>query len=225
VYIPALISGLRRDPGRLARVLALFAAALIAFYVVVAKHLPWYIVPVYPLLSVFAGVWLARLWREAPGRGRLFAACGALALLLWIGLPTPAFNPFRSSAFGRAPERALHAIPGPAFGALAAVAVAAGALVAARLGRARLVGRALVVALLAIGLARVLAPLAHLGYVSPTEALFRRVERERLAGRPIEAPIELPERTGCIATYYFGDAFRFERDEPGGRRRLMLVPK
>jgi hypothetical protein len=81
-----------------------------------------------------------------------------------------------------------------------------------------------VLALLALGLLRVLAPLAHLGYVSPTEALFRRLERERLAGRRIELPIELPERTGCVAAFYFGDEFRFRRDEGGGRR-LWLVPK
>jgi len=225
VYVPALLSGLRRAPGTLLRVLALYVAALIVFYATVAKHLPWYIVPVHPLLSVFAGIWLERLWREIPGRATLLAACAVLALALWVGLPAPDFNPFANSAWNRAPERALRALPGPASAALGAAGVAGAALVAARLGRTRLVGRTLVVALLALGLARVLAPLAHLGYVSPTEELYHRIERDRLAGRPIETPIPLPERTGCIATYYFGDAFRFERAEVGGRRRLTLVPR
>jgi 4-amino-4-deoxy-L-arabinose transferase-like glycosyltransferase len=225
LFAPALVWGLRERSGAAWRLLVSFLAAMALFHSLVAKQLAWYVIPAYPFLSVLAGGWLARLWREAPARAPAVAVALALALVAWGGLPEPDFNPFDGTGWLAAWRRFPAAFP--AAGWLAPIALATLAAVAAarRLGTPVLPGRALVVATLALGLLRVALPLAHLGYVSPTDALHRRLQSERERGIALAGPVEVPEPVGCVATFYFGEEYRVRRVGQGRATRILIEPR
>jgi 4-amino-4-deoxy-L-arabinose transferase-like glycosyltransferase len=221
LYAPALVWGLRERSGAPWRLLVCFPAAMALFHSLVAKQLPWYVIPAYPFLSVLTGGWLARLWCEAPARAPAVAVALALALLAWGRLPEPDLNPFDGTGWLAAWRRFPAALPAAGWLAPVAIATLAAGLAARRLGRPRLPGRALVVATLALATIRVALPLAHLGYVSPTDALHRRLDGERERGVALAGPIEAPEPVGCIAAFYFGEQYRVRRDG----RRILIEPR
>jgi 4-amino-4-deoxy-L-arabinose transferase-like glycosyltransferase len=224
----------RRTPAATAWcLLALSALVVCGFYALVSKRGPWYLIPVYPLLSVFVGKWLADLLRSAgrdPAQGRgpggleLAGLACAAAGLLWSRVPTTGYNPFSMTAISIPMETAWRG-PGAPPAAFAAVATAVLmwvglAALRRRSGRGALRGAAAVVvaALLAVAGARVLVPLAYLGYQSPLALAHRALAYQRATGVPVRFPVDLPPASLLLVRYYFADAYRIGAAAPGPGR-------
>jgi len=208
-----------RRPGERARwgIVALFAAAHLVFYVGVAKHYPWYVIPVYPLLCAFLGVWLRDLWRREEGPLALAAATTAGVGMLWMGVATARYNPFSKSAhvipmriqwqgwFGL--ETGVEAW----VGALASALLFAGALVLLRrlLGGHfhRVLALALGVSMIAFAGVRVVMPLRHLDHQSKLARFEAELAAQRAAGESLSYPIDVPERSLRVIRFYFADDF------------------
>ncbi len=216
-YPPALAWVLGR-PGsqverRRWRLVVLFPLAVLAFYLGVAKHASWYLVPAHPFLAICVGCWLGGLGSRRTGRLELGAIGALVACSLWVGVDV-AFNPFAFPAFRLPLELRFPTRLGvsPALGVpLLALALAAALLalrhrLGARAGRPLAIGLGLV--LFAIGLARVSAPLRHLGYQSDLARLHQGLEERRAAGLPIAYPVDLPDAPLWLIRYYFADDFR-----------------
>jgi 3',5'-cyclic AMP phosphodiesterase CpdA len=218
------------------RLLALYPLAIFAFYLLVAKRQPWYVVPAYPFLSALTGIWLAGLFREAPRAAGVAATALALALVACIRVSILSFDPFTERARTIASELSWRTPdpPGPAAG----VALCWGALVLAlpAIGR-RLPTRhrpvafasLLVAALFSLGALRVLAPLRYTDHVSEMDRLQQELRAAKAAGRPIAAPVPVLEPGILKAKYFFGDdfeivpqhAFQAETGRPAGVHFLL----
>lgn len=216
-YPPALVAVLARARGELERtrwlVLALFTLALFLFYVGVSKHTPWYVVPLYPFLSLFLGSWLAGLAMRGPRPVEIVAIGALAACCAFARLRIASFHPFVGEALWIPMQVRWPDLLGvaPAVGLpLAAAGIAAALLFLARrhgerFSRALALGLGL--GLVATGLVRVAAPLRHLGYQSDVARLERDLAERRAAGRPIATPIELPAAPYWVIRYYFADDF------------------
>jgi hypothetical protein len=214
----------RREPDDRARwgIVALFAAVHLAFYVLVAKHYPWYVIPAYPLLCAFLGVWLRDLWRRDAGPLALAAVSLAGAGMLWIAIATTRYNPFAKSAYlipMRIGWRDWVGVE-PWVGALASALLFAGVLVLLR----RLLGErfrgplalALCASLIGFAAVRVALPLRFLGHQSKLARLEAELGARRAAGEALSYPIDVPERSLRVIRFYFADDFDIDYvgDEP-----------
>jgi len=201
-----------RDAQERARwiLVALFPAAVIAYFLSLSIHQPWYLIPALPFLSAFLGTWLDRLLRCPPGRWARAGLAAALSVGAWVRLPVVSVNPFAERAMVSRAD--LHwgevAGLGPALGIplLAGVLwLAFGSLVGVR--RQGRIATALVVGLLCVGGIRVLAPLQYLSHASESERLHRELSAALSEGRAIDYPVYVRESGLYKARYYFGDDF------------------
>ncbi len=224
---PALLGVLARAQGpetrRRWRVLALYAAALLLFFLGVSKHAPWYVIPLYPFLSLFVGAWLAGLVRRAPRRAEI-AALGAIiaaSLLARVGIAS--FHPFVYEALWipmRVYWRSVAGV-GPALALpLAAATLAAALIVLSRAAGerfSRVLAGAFVLGLAGGALVRVAAPLRHLGHQTDVARLHDELAERRAAGLPVETPVDLPGAPYWVIRYYFADDYEIVvRPRPPG---------
>ena len=220
VYPFALIDVLRRARGRLrvaAVVLALFAAVLLVFHLLVAKHYRWYVVPMSPFLSLLLGVWLAGWAGRRAGKSLALAVAVALTGLVIVRVPLASLNPFALRALDlplAPPLRSLFGLP-PLYVApvlLVAFAVAARSALRALGERSGSIAAALLaVALVTTGALRVSFPLQHLGYRSEMATLRARIDAARAAGERIPLPLPVDARGDFKVRYYFADDFEIVR--------------
>ncbi|MCZ6785324.1 MAG: glycosyltransferase family 39 protein, partial [Proteobacteria bacterium] len=229
VAIAAVLKQRWGQPGaREWQILGLFAAAVIVFYLGVAKAAPWYVIPVYPFLSLFLARWLADLRERDAGRVELGAAAGVVALILFSGVNAAGFNPFATTAIHIPMSLEWRQLAGvsPAAGVIGAAVVTAAGLLGLRraLGPRLRVGLALVLAALLIGTAgvRVALPLVNLGHQSAMARLHRSLAESRAAGLPLFFPIDVPGGSAYLVRYYFADEFEI-RIAPGGARSVFQL--
>jgi 4-amino-4-deoxy-L-arabinose transferase-like glycosyltransferase len=212
------------------RLLALYPTATLAFFALVSKHFPWYVMPVYPFLCVFTGAWLDRLLQSGAPRGVWVALACAVAVAAWLRPPGLGYDPFQVSGRALLPVGWAHwGALGPALGVPATAALLAVilALVRARRPRAeRVLAGALAACLLGVGLVRVLAPLRFVHYVSPMARLREQVDEARARGESIPYPLVYvkPQREEpdlMKLRYYFSDDFYIVKP-PGGSRSAIV---
>lgn len=236
----AVVSVLRRGvaEGHVGRWLVpgCYAAAVVAFFLLVSKRAPWYVLPAYPFLQLFVGSWLVGLARRVPDAVELVGAALVLAAVAWVAVPMVGYDPFALPAVHvPMPVR----VRGPGGGLSLAGWLATGVAVALALGalRARLAGgaRARFGAGLAAGIAaglvlpaavRVAAPLAFLDHQSPLAQLARALEDRRAAGVPLREPVDVPSGSPLLVRYYFGDAwYTVPVRRADGTLGLRIVPR
>ncbi len=207
----------RQDRARLLAV-ACFPAAILLFFTLVTQLHPWFIIPVYPFLSVFVGVWLARQRFERLSLTVIVPAAVATALLVLLDVRVLATNPFANNSLF-VPMRTFWRVEGGVTIILAVVslaAVVAGLLI---LGRRVLEARAQTVFALVLaavfvsyGAARCAVTLQHRLYQSPAAELRREMDRALLEGRAIEGlPRIVPGAGSYMARYWFAEDFRVRR--------------
>ena len=192
--------------------------AVLGFFLLVAKALPWYVAPALPLMAALLALWLVKLRGEAPPPWVL-AGIGALATL-GVGVQLLAFDPFAIRA-RTVPVNLLTWREGALWIAPLAALVAAAALwwvqrrVGARSGV--WISTALAACLLAGGASRVLPPLAGIERTSAMEQLRHDLDRLRAEGRPIDFPVPVTEPGKLRVRYWFGDDFEIVRARQAGR--------
>jgi hypothetical protein len=211
--VPAIVRvvgrrGFRDRTGEI--VAAAYAVAVFAFYVVVDKHYPWYVLPALPFLAVFVGIWVDRLLAGEGEALDVVLVALVLAGLAFVRVDPFGLNPFDRDALDRWLD-ARHWIR-PTAPSVAAVAafVALAALFARRIGGAiagRRAGVALAAALFAIAAARVAGPLRFTDTHSSVEDLSVRLASLKAAGTVVEHPVVVPSRFVRQGWYYFGDEF------------------
>jgi 4-amino-4-deoxy-L-arabinose transferase-like glycosyltransferase len=207
-------SGENRERDRL-WVLAFYALSVFVFYGLIAKRGAWYVMPAYPFLSAFLGIWLARLGRERIGDATLCAIAIALALSLW--LVPEVINPFAHTAYNVAMRVGWREIAG--VGAAIGAPVLAGLfLYAARLTLAR--DGLQPARILAVGLAsllighaglRCLSSLQFLGTQSALGELRAEIDRAVEAGEELDFPVYAPPGNAWTIRYYFWRDFGLRR--------------
>ncbi|MEE2678173.1 MAG: glycosyltransferase family 39 protein, partial [Myxococcota bacterium] len=208
------------------RLFALNAGALLAFFLVVAKRFPWYVIPVYAFLCAFAGAWLDRLLGHRASRGLCVALGVAAALACWVQMPGLDYDPF-ATAPHRLPEMGGAHIGGvtPWVGVPLTAALVAGGLLAWR-GRGLATGLAAL--LLFLGGARVLAPLRFTDFDSRLVTLRTEVDSARARGESLPRPIVYEKDPGeggnLRIQYYFAEDFWVVplRDASGRSRVVEL---
>ncbi len=229
VYPFALAAAARRWlAGRLRADCKLFALYLlsIGFYLLVFKHLPWYVLPAYPFLSLFAAAWLRRLAGDRPLA--LVAAAVSVALLIWVDVAAGTFNPFAKRAFEIEMPIGLRGGLGPAGAGLVVLtaAVVVGLLWWLRGQRPALLRRrlapALTVLLLGFALLRSSSALAHLGYQSPMARLRRDLDAARATNPPLATPVRLPIDYGWDGPFYLADAYEVFLVRQNGDRYYVI---
>ena len=213
------------------RVLLLFPAAVLAFFVIVSQHYSWYITPAYPFLSVMLAMWLERLRHTRPNVPVVLATAAILTLMLWVRVEIGSFNPF-------AVQTALLHEPiswwlprgvSPLVGVPASMLVLSVALYAAlRLRRAttaRTLAYILTLMLLVYAGVRTAYPLKYTDYQSPTAKLWQELTAAEHDGRALHYPIPVREPGLLKARFYFADEFRIIPAPSGGRAFFLLYPK
>jgi 4-amino-4-deoxy-L-arabinose transferase-like glycosyltransferase len=210
-------------------VYGLFAACVVAFFTVVSKRYPWYVIPAYPFLCAFIGAWLADVSKR--GAVPVWGFAGALAALVWVDVGLDR-NPF--DRFSWPLDQNLRGLRWLGVQPLIGWAATTGALAlmgAAALRRTpdaarRGISLAFATLLLAYGSVRVLVPLRHTDYLSAAESVRRTIDAAALAGLPIRYPVVVPigAAIGFEARYYFGRDHRIEQlhDERGVRAGYAL---
>jgi 4-amino-4-deoxy-L-arabinose transferase-like glycosyltransferase len=227
-YPIALVAVLRGEHDELARqrwrVIALFAAAVVVFYVAVGKHHPWYLMPLYPLLSLFVADWLRAL---GAGQGRGWQIAGVAALLaglLWISVNL-SYNPFAMKSWLIPMNvwwRSWLGMPAligvPLTGAVIWLGLRA---LRGRLAAGFALGLALLAALplIAIGGVRVLRPLRFVHHQSEMALLRGELDALEARGELPPDPIEPAISIRWDARYYLGDRYRII---PLGKGRFQL---
>jgi 4-amino-4-deoxy-L-arabinose transferase-like glycosyltransferase len=202
------------------RPLLVWPLALLAFFVLVAKHYAWYLLPAYPFFAIALGAWLAALPRLRPLEAGV-AAVAVLLALVAVDAVTP--NPFAQVALTYPMELRLRVWPG-----LTALALLCGLglLFAFRTGpRARKIAALVLAAALFLpALLRVAAPLYHLDQVSAMQRLRDSLARARAEGRAIEYPVRLPPGSAQIARFLFAEDYEIEVRQAPGATTLWLHP-
>lgn len=222
-YPAALIGAFALTPAGKRReallLLALVPAALFVFFALVTKHYAWYVIPAYPFLSAFLGIWLDGL-RSARRLGLLALGVAQIAaLLLCIRVEIFDYNPFAD----RGLDVTLREIPG--LGAVLPCVVSFVflffvCLATSRRYRGRFAAGAavaLTAVLLGYGGMRVLWPLQYTDYASPMAILAEEIDEKRTQGISLDFPIPVPERGNPKVRFFFGDDFEIirKRDVPG----------
>jgi 4-amino-4-deoxy-L-arabinose transferase-like glycosyltransferase len=214
VYPFALLHALRSNATASAlRHALVFAAALALFFALISKHYPWYVLPLYPFLSIAVGVWLADLLAREPTSLASFGAGVALAALLWVGVDLFGTNPFGERALTFPMEVRWRGPTGVAAFAALCLAGLAGLVASRALRRVQrsawpLAGGAgVVLALLACASLRSVAPLAYLDHRAPIERTKQLLDQARREGTPISYPVLLRRPVVQIARFHFADDF------------------
>lgn len=221
IALYAVLRGARGAERPRWALVALYAAAVFAFFFTLRIHRPWYLIPALPFLAAFLGAWLDGLLERLPGRSVRLALAAAVAVAACVRVPVFAFDPFAERAVVAWPEPEAHGLLGlgPWATGLAVAALAGAAIAAvARRGRPRWLGAPLAAGLLAVAGLRVAAPLAGVSHTSAMEALRNRLDAARAAGRPLPRTLRLSEGGPVKARYYFGDAFEVRPAPPALRR-------
>ncbi len=228
-----------------------FLMASLGFYLLVAKHHPWYVMPAYPFLSILTATWLARLAQEQMGLTLLTALAFAGALLICVVVPIADFNPFAEQAFRISMAvawRGFRDLSVPTTLCAATMCLALGLIGLRSMLPARfptVVAAALAVTLISYAALRVAAPLRFLGYQSEMAKLHDQLEAALQSGQPIDYPVRIPDKGFIAARYYFADDFEivprfhtaeyydlmlFEKNDPrvvgrsGSHRHIFALP-
>ncbi len=194
------------------RLVLAFAVALLGFFAVVAKALPWYIDPLSPFLSLVLALWLSRL-RAGPIPAWVLVGVAAL-LAVAAGVQVMSLNPFALRGLtpleGQVVWRdcAPWLVPGLAL-SLALIL----AWVRRRGGErsGAWLSSALAVVLLAAAATRVAAPLRHVDHESALDRLHAELSARRAAGEAIAFPVPVTEPGKLRVRYYFGDDYEIVR--------------
>lgn len=231
VYPLALIDVLREtdsDEERLRwRVLAAFVAAVLVFYVFVSKHHHWYVIPTYPLLSLFLASWLFRL----PARRAstlLLLGVSVVAGILLYAMPNLGYNPFALKSWNIPMRLYWRELPGP--DPLIGLGVCTTLIAAAlfwlrRRFPTRLAGvlaLTLTLVLTSYALRRSWIPLRYLGHQSSMALLRAELDELERQGSLPAYPIEPSVGLGWDGRYYLGDRYRIVMR---GARQFALYPK
>lgn len=222
----ALVAALR-DPR--IRAWLVWPAALALFFVLVAKHYAWYLLPAYPFFAIPLGAWLDELREARPWHVALAAAAVAVTLAC---VDAPARNPFAEVALTYPMQARLRVplgIPGPAALALVAALAGGAAFAVARRDapmRALAAG-AVGLALLGAAAWRVAGPLRELDTQSDLQRFHTALVAARAGGRRIEYPIRVPPGASVqIARFMFAEDYEIEvRARPLSGTSLWLYPK
>jgi len=221
----------RGDATACWRLYALFAAAVAGFFVTIGKNSDWYMIPALPFLSAFVGVRLAGAWQNGLGRGAWLGLAGLATLLIWLDVDLSA-NPF--DPFAPATRAAIRwnsfGVVEPWWGIPLTFAAFAGCLawLPARSGRTLPV----LLLLCSAGFAgvRVALPLAHTGYMSSTESIWRDLSTARMMDFAVDYPVEIPQGSAISAKtrFYFARDFDIVprvSTLPGAAVGYLLYPK
>jgi 4-amino-4-deoxy-L-arabinose transferase-like glycosyltransferase len=210
----------RRSEGLGWWILAIFVGALLLFYVFVSKHHRWYVVPAYPLLSVFVAHWIVRSFRQPLDAWSRAAVAGVGALVAWSWVSIPAYNPFALKAWVipmNVHWRSLLGLPALAGVVLTAALLFAAMHALARAGEARAGRVALAVVttcLLGIASVRIAFPLRYVDYQSPTALLRNELDYRATHDIEVDYPIERPGNIPWDAPFYFRPPYSLEQKEP-----------
>ena len=213
------------------RLLLLYPAAVLAFFIIVSQHYSWYITPAYPFLSVLLAIWLERLRRTQPSLPIILATAVILAMTLWIRVEIGSFNPFATQAALLDEQVSWWQPAGisPIVGVPTTALVLAVALYAAlRLWRAttaRSLAYMLTLTMLAYAGVRTLYPLRYTDHQSPTAKLRQDLDAARNDGRAIRYPVPVREPGLLKARFHFADDFRITPAPPGSRAFYFLYPR
>jgi 4-amino-4-deoxy-L-arabinose transferase-like glycosyltransferase len=215
------------------RVIALFAVAVLGFYLTITKRFPWYMIPAYPLLSLLVADWLVELSRREVGRMSLLLVCVLVALIGWVDLSIATFNPFAVGAF-HIPMLMKWRVAGEISALLGLATTAAllllGCVFARRVLSASQFTTAFAltftVVLVAYGSIRTAMPLQHLDHQSGLAKLHARLNGMRSANEPITFPIRIPGYAPVPVRYFFADDYEIVPDlRPGAAPALLLYAK
>ncbi|NQZ94901.1 MAG: glycosyltransferase family 39 protein [Myxococcales bacterium] len=226
--LAVLVSRARRGETGL-RVVGGFILAIAVFYLLIGKRFPWYVISLYPFLSLCVGLWLADLSRARPTGVALAIGSLVASLTVFVSVAATSLNPFAEQASRIAMLPAWRV--GPAAGPLLALTATALLWMAARVAANRwpaVRSPGLAVGLGALLLAtagvRVAAPLVHVGHESAVEQLRDELAASRTAGRDIAWPVRVPGSPPpvWIARYYLGEHYELERMKDGSRDELWL---
>lgn len=195
------------------RTAVLFAATIFAFFVMVTKHYPWYVMPAYPFLSILVGAWLWSLVRRDAPAWSAWGVGAVLASCAWISVDVFGTNPFEKRALvfpmktiaqawlGIGPALAI-----PLLGvAWAALWIGVGRRIPETLRRS--LAGSVAALLLVVAVVRVAAPMAYLDYQSPLERIRAKIDHDQRTGTPLEYPITLGRPPVQIARFLFAEDF------------------
>jgi len=235
---PVALADLLRTRGsaeQRARLVALgfYAMSILAFFGFVSVGHPWYIIPVYPFLALFLGIWLSDLIAGRVGRGRLVVVAGVVVLLVWLNVGLTTFNPFAERARNIRMDTAWRSIQGVGAGIgvpLSLMLLGGGFAVFRRaLGAssARFAGVGFACVLIGYAALRVSLPLVHVGHQSELASLRRQLDEAQEVGSPIRYPIPVQNQGVWPARFFFADDFEivvtnrqrgdfdlYEKDDP-----------
>ena len=211
------------------RVLGLYVAAIVVFFVFIDKRYHWYVIPAIPFLSAFVALWLRNLAMGPPSRLALAMLSLVLGAVAAIDVRMRELNPFD-------PLFDLYVVSGRggsmlemrSWALFAAVSIGAFIvlwLVSSRVGAraARPLAWSVMALVVGVGAARVLAPLDKVDFVTPAEALRREIDLARETGRELDYPLRVPRgRANALGSrFYFADDFRLVQDGAG----YLIYPK
>jgi 4-amino-4-deoxy-L-arabinose transferase-like glycosyltransferase len=215
------------------RVIALFAVAVLGFYLAITKRFPWYIIPAYPLLSLLVADWLVELFRRDIRPISILLVCVLVALIGWADLSMTTFNPFAIGAF-HIPMTMQWRVVGETSTWLGITATAALLSMACLFARRMLSAPqfttvfALIftVVLVAYGSIRTSMALQHLDHQSGLAKLHARLTAMRSADQPLTFPIRIPGYAPVPVRYFFADDYEIVPDlRPGAPPALLLYDK
>jgi 4-amino-4-deoxy-L-arabinose transferase-like glycosyltransferase len=223
---PFAVLGLLRASGSEQRkrwqLLASYVVAIAVFITVVSFHHAWYVIPLYPFLSAFAGAWLEGLSRRSLRAPTLWAISFALALGAWTRFAIFDCNPFAGQAiFVPASWAWAHLGPaGPGLGvSLTGLCLGLALFSCGRVlpepRYSRAFAAVLAAGLLGFGALRVLTPFRFISHVSPMETLHLELERAKAGKERIDYPVPVPGRGILKVRYFFADEYDVRRSPPG----------
>jgi hypothetical protein len=191
---------------------------ILGFFTIVAKKYPWYVMPSYPFIACLVARWLTSAGRWSPHVRNFVPLAIVLYGALGIQFDPPIENPFSDRYFSF-PRPRLDPSARASF--LAGVAAFAFLTACQGVPRIRRIASSVAaVVIVAVGVARSVAPLRFTTYMSPTAILARDLNRRALSGEHISFPILLTGRNWKINEFYFGENFIIAR--PGLFRKPRL---
>lgn len=196
-----------------------YPIGLLIFYLLVEQRFPWYVIPIYPFLAIIVATWLRESADRTPSLWVVITVAATLSLALLLRADPADLNPVAQ----RAMSVDLRLAWRPGAGVAGALGLATLLAVLVWLGR-RALGRAaapaivaaVTVVLVSVGGVRIASGLRGLDHRSRIAEIRLEIDRQLLAGEPIDFPIVLPP-DGHQAIYYFGDEFmiRFREGRAG----------
>jgi 4-amino-4-deoxy-L-arabinose transferase-like glycosyltransferase len=207
--------------------MAFFLASVLLFYVAVSKHHRWYVMPAYPLFSVFLAAWLHRLPTPSLRWSTVSMVSVVLGLLVTLRVHLQ-YHPFILKAWLRPMDVYWREMPGPTPWLGVALASALGLAIRAGLRRfwprqaARVVAVGLVALLVGLGFARVVVPLQFTDYQSETALLRLELDEIERSGAALPELIRPSISLSFDAPYYLGDRFRIVETGEGS---FLLEPR